>query len=101
MITASERDHLKKIIGWRHIAQVNKYLIDQGVTNRDGGYYSNTYISTVFNGHEKNTEVEERIWELAEIKTKAAEELEARKKDILGKHEELSADQQKESTLNL
>lgn len=72
MITPSERKILKKLIGFRHIAQISKYLQEKGITNRYGEHYSSVFISGVFNGAE-NEKIEEAIMALAAEKKKEKE----------------------------
>ena len=94
MIAQQDKIELKKAIGFRHITIINKYLIDNKILNRYGFPYSNTYISTVFNGHTDNKDVEDAIWSLANQKLEEQDKEEARRQKVREKLKNLPEDEQ-------
>lgn len=82
MITPSETKNLKKIIGFRHISQIAKYLREEKIKNRYNEDFSSVYIGEVFNGKRESAKIEEYIWKLADVKMEKAQEVEEQKNEI-------------------
>jgi len=86
MISLEQRDKMLKIMGSKHISKINKYFIDQKIKNRDGAFYSTSFISQVFNGvttKASNPTVEEGIFAAVEAYEVAQQEEQTRRNDIL------------------
>ena len=64
MISGTERDELKKIIGKHYSNRVLKILNKENVISSSGKEYSIEFIRQVFNGHHSNLDVEAAIYEL-------------------------------------
>ncbi|WP_028890845.1 hypothetical protein [Tenacibaculum sp. 47A_GOM-205m] len=78
MITKSEKNKLKKILGHRYVADVLNCLRSRGIKNKDGEEYSASMIHNVMNG-QSHEEIETAIYELAARKKEAAK----KRKDLL------------------
>jgi len=64
MLTDSDREILKPVLGSRYSAEVLKILHDKEKTKGNGKPYGNGAITAVFNGKRKNVDIEIAIWEL-------------------------------------
>lgn len=69
MISDTEKNRIKQILGWRCAPIIKDYMEKKGVKNRTGNSYSTQMITNVLNGqpHEK---IEDAIYELVAIKLK-------------------------------
>lgn len=66
MITDSEKTKLKQDLGSQHISKITQFFIDNDIKNRNDAFYSNSFISRVFNGKVANEKVEAGIWRAAD-----------------------------------
>jgi hypothetical protein len=82
MITAEDRDKLKKIIGPKWVNKINKYFVENRIYNRYDNPYTSQFLSKVFNAAVDNPKVEAAIWDFAEIR-KAEKEAEQKRRDAI------------------
>lgn len=61
MIKKSDKDSIKRVIGYRYAISVQKELIDRNEYNRNGRPYSTRHIINVMNG-EKHKIIEAAIY---------------------------------------
>lgn len=80
MISKSEKQRIKKIIGHRYVGLIQTELNDSNEFNKQGETYSSGHITNVMNGEPHNI-IEAAIYRVVKNKL---EELEARK-NILNK----------------
>lgn len=83
MITKEERKKLKKLIGFKWIARLNKYFVENKIYNRYNDPYTSQFISLVFNGKVENPTVEAAIWDFAELRKQEEDAEQKRRKAIL------------------
>lgn len=86
MITKTDRETLKKIIGTVYTTDVLEILTAQGKLNIQGNEHNTEYISKVFSGSRENADVEAAILELAKRRQLNAKKAEQIKRKILNKN---------------
>jgi len=79
MISPTEREELKGIIGNRYSNRVLALLNTDNVISGSGKEYSIEYIRQVFNGHHSNDDVEYAIYELRDKILEKQKKLEQKK----------------------
>lgn len=67
MITKTEKEKIKKILGWRYAPLVQAYMNKKGYFNSNGLPYSTAMIVNVMNGIRHDL-IEEAIFELTALK---------------------------------
>ena len=65
MISKTERNSIKEIIGHRYVGVIQEELKDTGEFNKQGGNYSSGHITNVMNG-EAHKIIENAIWSAVE-----------------------------------
>ena len=61
MISPSERERFKSVVGSQYITDVSSALNERGITNRKGKPYSKSAISMVVQGDRDNPAIEDVI----------------------------------------
>ncbi|MEN8185531.1 MAG: hypothetical protein ABFR05_00220 [Bacteroidota bacterium] len=79
MISKSERNKIKKVIGREYSKEVLQILNERGVVNKQNKSHNSVYITKVLNGQNNNEDVEDAIYELVRRKKLAI----AKRKSIL------------------
>lgn len=79
MISKSERNKIKKVIGREYSKEVLQILIERGVVNKQNKSHNSVYITKVLNGQNNNDDIEDAIYELVRRKKLAI----AKRKSIL------------------
>ena len=85
MITAGQRNKMKKVFKTGYSKEVQKLLAEKAIWNKKGLPFSNSYITHVFNGRNTNNDIEEAIIELYQKRLHAASKIILRRKEIFSK----------------
>lgn len=64
MITATQRNKMKKAFKQGYMRMVQDILKSKNITNKNGGQHSFGYICNVFNGRNNDHQIEEALIEL-------------------------------------
>ncbi len=86
MITPEERDAILKIIGSKHIKQIQAYLQTNKILTPQKKYYSKTVISYILSGERENEVVENAIFAFAHQKMIEQEKQQELRDKILSKN---------------
>ncbi|MEO7977574.1 hypothetical protein [Flavobacterium sp.] len=85
MITAGQRNKMKKVFKTGYSKEVQKLLAEKSIWNKKGFPFSNSYITHVFNGRNNNNDIEETIIELYQKRVYETAKITLRRKEIFGK----------------
>jgi len=85
MITAGQRNKMKKVFKTGYSKGVQKLLADKAIWNKKGFPFSNSYITHVFNGRNTNIDIEEAIIELYQKRLHEETTITLRRKEIFSK----------------
>jgi hypothetical protein len=85
MITAGQRNKMKKVFKTGYSKEVQKLLAEKAIWNKKGLPFSNSYITHVFNGRNSNNDIEEAIIELYQKRVYEASKIILRRKEIFSK----------------
>ncbi|GGF25734.1 hypothetical protein [Flavobacterium limi] len=85
MITAAQRNKMKKVFKTGYSKEVKMLLEEKEIWNKKGLPFSNSYITHVFNGRNTNNDIEEAIIELYQKRLYEETEITLRRKEIFSK----------------
>lgn len=85
MITAGQRNKMKKVFKKGYSKEVQKLLEEKAIWNKKGLPFSNSYITHVFNGRNTNNDIEETIIELYQKRLYEETTITLRRKEIFSK----------------
>lgn len=85
MITAGQRNKMKKVFKKGYSKEVQKLLEEKGIRNKKGLPFSNSYITHIFNGRNTNNDIEETIIELYQKRLYEETTITLRRKEIFSK----------------
>lgn len=85
MITAGQRNKMKKVFKTGYSKDVQKLLEEKGIWNKKGLLFSTSYITHVFNGRNSNNDIEEVIIELYQKRLYEEAKIILRRKEIFRK----------------
>jgi hypothetical protein len=85
MITAKQRNKMKKVFKTGYSKEVKKLLEEKEIWNKKGLPFSNSYITHVFNGRNTNIDIEETIIELYQKRLYEETRITLRRKEIFSK----------------
>jgi hypothetical protein len=85
MITAGQRNKMKKVFKTGYSKDVQKLLEEKGIWNKKGLLFSKSYITHVFNGRNSNNDIEEVIIELYQKRVYEAARIKLRRKEIFSR----------------
>lgn len=85
MITAGQRNKMKKVFKTGYSKEVKKLLEEKAIWNKKGLPFSSSYITHVFNGRNTNNDIEEVIIELYQKRLHEETTIILRRKEIFGK----------------
>tara|TARA_R110002050_G_scaffold294108_1_gene451497 strand:- start:107 stop:388 length:282 start_codon:yes stop_codon:yes gene_type:complete len=83
MISKKESKVFKDLLEVKPAAQIEKYLEQQGITNRNGQPFSQSFISRVLNGKTAHRELEKHIWDFIEVETLRKQQEETKRAQLL------------------
>lgn len=89
MISDTEREELKAVIGSRYTRKVLAILNEKKAVSSAGKNYSIEYIRQVFNGHHSNLEVELAVYELRDKIISDQKELIKKKRNLTDPEKDL------------
>ena len=85
MITAGQRNKMKKVFKTGYSKEVQKLLAEKAIWNKKGLPFSNSYITHVFNGRNTNNDIEESIIQLYQKRLYEEATIILRRKEIFSK----------------
>ena len=85
MITAGQRNKMKKVFKTGYSKEVLKLLAEKSIWNKKGLPFSNSYITHVFNGRNTNNDIEESIIQLYQKRLYEEATIILRRKEIFSK----------------
>lgn len=85
MITAGQRNKMKKVFKKGYSKDVQRLLAAKAIWNKKGLPFSNSYITHVFNGRNTNNDIEEAIIELYQKRLHEETTILLRRKEIFSK----------------
>ncbi len=85
MITAAQRNKMKKVFKTGYSKEVKKLLEEKEIWNKKGLPFSNSYVTHVFNGRNTNIDIEEAIIELYQKRLYEETRITLRRKEIFRK----------------
>ena len=85
MITAGQRNKMKKVFKTGYSKEVQKILAEKAIWNKKGLPFSNSYITHVFNGRNSNNDIEESIIQLYQKRLYEEATIILRRKEIFSK----------------
>jgi hypothetical protein len=85
MITAKQRNKMKRVFKTGYSKEVKKLLEEKEIWNKKGLPFSNSYITHVFNGRNTNIDIEETIIELYQKRLYEETRITLRRKEIFSK----------------
>ena len=85
MITAGQRNKMRKVFKTGYSKEVQKLLAGKAIWNKKGLPFSNSYITHVFNGRNSNNDIEEAIIELYQKRLHEETTITLRRKEIFSK----------------
>ena len=85
MITAGQRNKMKKVFKTGYSKDVQKLLAEKAIWSKKGFPFSNSYITHVFNGRNSNNDIEEAIIELYQKRLHEETTITLRRKEIFSK----------------
>ncbi len=90
MISQRESRIFKELLEVNPAAQIEAYLIEIGVTNRNGAPYEKIFIGRVLNGKTAHRELEKHIWNFIEKETLRKQEEEKKRAALLEAAEQMT-----------
>lgn len=90
MISKKESKIFKDLLEVTPAAQIEAYLIDLGVTNRNGEPYEKVFIGRVLNGKTAHRELEKHIWAFIKKETLRKQEEEKERAALLEAAEQMT-----------
>lgn len=90
MISKKQSKIFKDLLEVKPAAQIEKYLLEKGITNRNGEAFSQSFIGRVLNGKTAHRELEKHIWDFIEIETLRKQQEETKRAQLLEAAEQMT-----------
>nr|WP_297306367.1 hypothetical protein [uncultured Flavobacterium sp.] len=83
MITETEKNEIKKVLGSRYTTEILEVLRTKDIRNAKGETYSSSYIRSIMNGNSNNNVIENIIFELFNKRKKEQTKSKQKRKKML------------------